>query len=250
MSWRRPPRNGAGFYYRRQLAHYYNLLIPADASGARDRLRLRRTPGRRSRPAAKSASISPPASSPPPASRVPGAEFHVQAGEALKLAEPVRLHHHFRHAESQAADVQQLSSNCTASRTPTRAWFFNYFHNSGARLLTFATWLGLKLASAPEQLDQHSGRAQLPAPRRLADRHPVGRILLPVPCLRPRSPGQPLAGPAAAVVLPHGLSSRPAHFRIRPRPAAPSPSSSPPATRPATSRPPSPAPPTWAAAPS
>jgi len=131
-----------GLFYRRQLAHYYNLLIPAEASvleigcGSGEllaRLRARHKVGVDLSPRQLAAARA----------RVPGAEFHEQSGEALALdgrfdciiiSDTLNF----------AADVQRLFEQLHRVAHPDTRLFLN-FHNSLWRpVLTLATWLGLK----------------------------------------------------------------------------------------------------------
>jgi SAM-dependent methyltransferase len=169
---------GTGRSYRRLLAHYYNLLIPADASVLEigcgngellSQLKATRRTGidlsARQVAAARE--------------RVPGGEFHVQAGETLEL--PGRFDCIIiSDTLNVAADVQRLLERLHAvSHADTR--LFVNFHNSLWRpVLTLATWLGLK-----ERQPQSSWLASSDVLNllRLADWTPVtreARLLVPV----------------------------------------------------------------------
>lgn len=133
---------GGGRNYRRQLARYYNLLIPADASvleigcGSGELLAQLQA-SRKTGVDLSSHQIE------AARARIPGAEFHVQAGEALNLSGQFDCII-VSDTLNFAADVQRLFEQLqTVSHADTR--LFLNFHNSLWRpLLTLATWLGLK----------------------------------------------------------------------------------------------------------
>jgi len=137
-----PPPNGSARHYRAQLARYYNLLIPADASvleigcGTGEllaRLQARRKVGIDLSPRQiDSARIA-----------VPAAEFHVQAGETLQLGETFDCII-ISDTLNFAADVQRLFEQLHTVAHPDTRLFVN-FHNSLWRpILSLATWLGFK----------------------------------------------------------------------------------------------------------
>jgi SAM-dependent methyltransferase len=169
---------GTGRSYRRLLAHYYNLLIPADASvleigcGNGELLaQLKAT--RRTGIDLSARQIA--------AARecVPDGEFHVQAGETLELTGKFDCII-ISDTLNVAADVQRLLERLHTVSHPDTRLFVN-FHNSLWRpLLTLATWLGLK-----EKQPQSSWLASSDVLNllRLADWAPVtreARLLLPV----------------------------------------------------------------------
>ena len=173
----RPKWGGRG--YRRQLAHYYNLLIPAEASvleigcgtgGLLALLKARRKVGidlsARQIETAQA--------------RVSDAEFHIMAGEALALTEQFDCII-VSDTLNFAADVQLLFEQLQAVSRPDTRLFVN-FHNSLWRpFLTCATWLGLK-----DRQPQNSWLAASDVVNlmQLADWSPVsqqGRLLLPLP---------------------------------------------------------------------
>jgi SAM-dependent methyltransferase len=137
-----PPPNGSARHYRAQLARYYNLLIPTDASvleigcgsgellarvNARRRVGVDLSPRQIDR-----ARIA-----------VPAGEFHVQAGETLQLGETFDCII-ISDTLNFAADVQRLFEQLHTVAHPDTRLFVN-FHNSLWRpVLTLATWLGLK----------------------------------------------------------------------------------------------------------
>ncbi len=128
--------------YRRQLAHYYNLLIPTGASvleiGCGNGELLAQLNASRKAGVDLSARQIDTART-----RVPGAEFHVQAGEALELTGPFDCIV-ISDTLNFAADVQRLLEQLQTVAHPDTRLFIN-FHNSLWRpFLTLATWLGLK----------------------------------------------------------------------------------------------------------
>jgi SAM-dependent methyltransferase len=172
----RPKWGGRG--YRRQLAHYYNLLIPADASvleiGCGSGELLAQLHATHKVGVDLSAHQIDSART-----RVPGAEFHVQAGEVLELTG------HFdciiiSDTLNFAADVQRLLEQLQTVAHPDTRLFVN-FHNSLWRpFLTLATWLSLK-----DRQPQNSWLASSDVLNllQLAGWSPVsqqGRLLLPL----------------------------------------------------------------------
>lgn len=167
--------------YRRLLAHYYNLIIPTDASvleigcGTGELLahiRATRKVGVDLSPRQIDAARL----------RVPGAEFHVQAGEALTL---VQQFDYIIISETinQAADVQQLLEQLHAVSHPQTRLVFNYFSNLWRPILAVAAALGLH---ARQPQSSWISTADVRNFLQLADWQPLvvqSRILLPFPCL-------------------------------------------------------------------
>ncbi|HVT73234.1 MAG TPA: glycosyltransferase [Lacunisphaera sp.] len=137
-----PACNWAARGYRRWLAHYYNLLIPPEASvlevgcGSGELLALLRA-GRKTGVDLSAAQIE------AARRRVPGAEFHVQAGERLALADKFD-YIIISDTLNIAADVQRLLERLQAVAHGDTRLLVN-FHNSLWRpVLTLARWTGLK----------------------------------------------------------------------------------------------------------
>jgi SAM-dependent methyltransferase len=171
-----PKWGGQG--YRRQLAHYYNLLIPAEASvlevgcGAGEllaQLNARRKVGvDLSSHQIEAARV-----------RVPGAEFHVQAGEALELKGPFDCIV-ISDTLNLAADVQRLLEQLQAVSHADTRLFVNFQNSLWRPFLTLATWLGLKDRQPQSSWLATSDVINL---LQLAGWSPVsqqGRLLLPV----------------------------------------------------------------------
>jgi len=173
--------NWAARSYRRLLAHYYNLLIPGDASvleigcGAGDLLaqvRAARRVGIDLSPRQIAAARA----------RVPDAEFHVQAGELLELngrfdyiiiSDTLNL----------AADVQQLLDRLHGVSHENTRLVFNYFSSAWRPLLAVAGWIGLR---SPQPQSSWISTADVRNLLQLSDWQPVFsqlRLLLPVRCL-------------------------------------------------------------------
>jgi SAM-dependent methyltransferase len=170
--------NWAAQGYRRLLAHYYNLLIPPTASvleigcgsgellagiNARRKVGVDLSP--RQIEAAKA--------------RIPGAEFHVQAGEALALtgkfdniiiSDTLNL----------AADVQLLLDRLhEVSHADTRL-IVNFYSSLWRPLLALAGSLGLR---RPQPTSSWLSRVDVINLMQLADWQPIfsqSRLLLPV----------------------------------------------------------------------
>jgi SAM-dependent methyltransferase len=172
------PAKWGGRGYRQQLAHYYNLLIPAEASvleigcGTGEllaQLHARRKVGVDI--SSKQLAVA--------RTRMPTADFHVQAGEELALAERFDCII-ISDTLNFAADVQRLFEQLQGVAHPDTRLFVN-FHNSLWRpLLTLATWLGLK-----DRQPQNSwlASADIVNLMQLAGWSPVtqqGRLLLPI----------------------------------------------------------------------
>ena len=167
--------------YRRLLAHYYNLLIPAGASvlevGCGSGELLARVHAAR-KVGVDLSSVQVAAAR----ARVPGAEFHVQAGEELKL------HGRFDYiivsdTLNLAADVQQLFEQLqSVSHADTRL-ILNYHSSLWRPLLSLGRLAGLKSAQPQSSwLTTADVRNLL----QLADWSPVlfqPHLLIPVNCL-------------------------------------------------------------------
>ncbi len=139
--------------YRGLLAHYYNLLIPPDASvleigcGSGDllgRLRARRKVGVDLSPRQIEAARA----------RFPDAEFHVQAGELLELAGPGGAREAFdviivSDTLNLAADVQRLLERLHHVSHPDTRLLVNFQNTLWRPLLSLARASGLK-ASQPQ----------------------------------------------------------------------------------------------------
>ena len=168
-------------HYRAQLAHYYNLLIPAHASvleigcGSAEllaRLRAGRKGGGGLSPRQIEAARA----------RLPDAEFHVQAGETLELGERFDCII-ISETLNQAADVQQLLERLHRVSHPHTRLIFNYFSNVWRPLLAIATACGLH---ARQPQSSWISSADVRNLLTLADWHPMvvqPRILVPFPCL-------------------------------------------------------------------
>jgi SAM-dependent methyltransferase len=175
----RPQSGGRG--YRSLLAHYYNLLIPAGASvleigcgsgGLLAQLHATRKVGVDLSATQLAAARE----------RVPGAEFHLQAGEALALTERFDCII-ISDTLNLAADVQRLLEQLHTVSHPDTRLLLN-FHNSLWRpLLSVLTGVGLK--------DRHPQNSWLASSDvfnllHLAGWSPVchqARLLVPVPML-------------------------------------------------------------------
>lgn len=137
------PQAGARAY-RSLLAHYYNLLIPADASvleigcGSGEllsRLRARRKVGIDVSPAQIEAARA----------RVPDADFVTQAGELLELDETFDVIV-ISDTLNLAADVQRLLERLQAVAHADTRLLVNFQNTLWRPLLSFARMLGLKAA--------------------------------------------------------------------------------------------------------
>ena len=172
--------NWAARGYRKLLAHYYNLLIPADASvleigcGSGDllsRLNAARKTGVDLSPhQIASARL-----------RVPEADFHIQAGEFLDLpgtfdyivvSDTLNL----------AADVQQLLARLQAVSHPNTRLILNYHSSLWRPLFVLAGWAGQR---SPRLQSNWLATADVLNLLQLADWSAISiqcRLLLPVPC--------------------------------------------------------------------
>ncbi len=173
--------NWAARSYRRLLAHYYNLLIPSNASvleigcGNGELLagiRARRKVG---------IDLSPRQIV---AARVllPDVEFHVQAGEELALNE--RFDYIIiSDTLNLAADVQQLLSRLHEVSHANTRLVFNYYSSLWRPILALAGWLGLR---SRQPFSSWISSADMRNFLQLADWQPVFtqlRLLLPIRCL-------------------------------------------------------------------
>ncbi len=172
--------------YRDHLAHYYNLLIPANASvlevgcgsgGLLARLHAARKVGVDLSAAQIAAART----------RVPGAEFHVQAGESLMLGE--RFDYIIiSDTLNLAADVQQLLAQLHHVAHPHTRLVVNYHSLLWRPLLALAEALGLK---SPQPQSSWLDSADVHNLLQLADWSPVfrqPRLLLPVKWLGLETP--------------------------------------------------------------
>lgn len=173
--------NWAARSYRRLLAHYYNLLIPANASvleigcGNGELLagiRARRKVGIDLSPRQIAAARA----------RLPEAEFHVQAGEELELNE--RFDYIIiSDSLNLAADVQQLLIRLHEVSQPNTRLVFNYYSSLWRPILALAGWLGLR---SRQPFSSWISSADMRNFLQLADWQPVFtqlRLLLPIRCL-------------------------------------------------------------------
>lgn len=163
--------------YRALLAHYYNLLIPADASvleigcGSGDlltRIRARRKVGidvsERQIAAARV--------------RLPEAEFHVQSGEQLEIAETFDIII-VSDTLNLAADVQRLLERLHAVAHADTRLLVNFQNTLWRPALSAARWLGLK---APQPQNSWLASSDVLNLLQLGGWSPIsrqGRILLP-----------------------------------------------------------------------
>jgi SAM-dependent methyltransferase len=173
--------NPSARHYRALLAHYYNLLIPAEASvlevgcGSGEllaRLNARRKVGIDLSSGQITAARA----------RLPEAEFHVQAGEELSLDE--RFDYIvISDTLNLAADVQSLLERLhTVAHADTRL-LINYHSNLWRPLLSLARLLGLKTGEPQSNWLASSDLRNLLALSRWSPLTFQGRILMPVPCL-------------------------------------------------------------------
>ena len=173
--------NWAARSYRRLLAHYYNLLIPADASvleigcGSGEllaRVRAARKVGIDLSPVQIAAAQA----------RLPAAEFHVQAGESLELTG--RFDYIIiSDTLNFAADVQLLLGRLHEVSHPNTRLVFNYYSSLWRPLLAVAGWLGLRSRQPQSSWISTADMRNL---LQLSDWQPVFsqvRLLLPVRCL-------------------------------------------------------------------
>lgn len=173
--------NAIARHYRRQLAHYYNLLIPAGASvleigcGSGELLAQLHA-GRKT---GIDLSVTQIAAA---RQRLPGADFHVQAGEALDLAGPFDCII-ISDTLNLVADVQQLLANLHQVSHPDTRLLINYHSSLWRPFLTLGCWFGAK-SKEPQSswLNTEDAHNLL----QLADWSPLftqPRLLFPLPCL-------------------------------------------------------------------
>jgi SAM-dependent methyltransferase len=128
--------------YRRLLAHYYNLLIPPEASvlevgcGSGELLSLLRAEH-------KTGIDLSPHQIAEARVRVPSGSFHVQAGERIELAERYDFIV-ISDTMNLAADVQLLLEKLQAVSHPDTRLIVNFQNSLWRPMLTLARWLGLK----------------------------------------------------------------------------------------------------------
>lgn len=167
--------------YRVWLAHYYNLLIPPEASvleigcGAGELLARLRA-GRKTGVDLSAHQIA------AARARVPDAAFHVQAGETLEL--PGTFDYIIvSDTLNQAADVQRLLEQLSRVSHPDTRLLLN-FHNSLWRpVFSLARLLGLQ---APHPQNSWLASSDVRNLLHLAQWEPLGRqgrLLVPVPLL-------------------------------------------------------------------
>ncbi len=173
--------NSAARSYRGLLAHYYNLLIPADASvleiGCGSGELLARIQARRkvgidlSTRQITAARI-----------RIPDGEFHVQAGEMLQLNETFD-YIIISDTLNFAADVQQMLQQLHAVSHADTRLIINFFSSLWRPVMGFARWLDLRPVQPNSSwLSSTDVRNLL----QLADWYPLrteSRLLLPISCL-------------------------------------------------------------------
>ena len=167
--------------YRVWLAHYYNLLIPPEASvleigcGAGELLARLRA-GRKTGVDLSARQIA------AARTRVPGAEFHVQAGETLELAGTFD-YIIVSDTLNQAADVQRLLEQLSRVSHPDTRLLLN-FHNSLWRpVFSLARLFGLQ---APHPQNSWLASSDVRNLLHLAQWEQIGhqgRLLVPVPLL-------------------------------------------------------------------
>ncbi|MDB6116024.1 MAG: arnC 3 [Lacunisphaera sp.] len=185
--------NWAARSYRRLLAHYYNLLIPADATvleigcGSGEllfHLKAKRVTGvdlsEKQIAAARA--------------RLPEGAFHVQAGETLELAGQFD-YIIISDTLNLAADVQQLLERLHRVSHPKTRLVFNYYSSLWRPILALAHWLGLR---SRQPQSSWISTADVRNFLQLADWQPVFsqlRLLLPVRCLGLEVPVNRWLGP-------------------------------------------------------
>ena len=167
--------------YRRLLAHYYNLLIPPEASvleigcGSGGLLGLLRA----TRKTGVDLSTTQIAAA---RQHLPEADFHVQAGESLELAATFD-YIIISDTLNLAADVQRLLERMHTVAHPGTRLIVNFQNSLWRPWLSLARMLGLKSAQPQNSWLASSDVLNL---FRLAGWDPIcrqNRVLLPIPCL-------------------------------------------------------------------
>ena len=168
--------------YRRLLAHYYNLLIPARASvlevGCGSGELLRQLHGRN----VTGIDISERQIEHARA-RVPHGTFHVQAGEEIDLPGQTFDYVIVSDTVNQAADVQEMFSRLRTVCRPETRLLLNFFSSLWRPAISAVTLMGLK---APQPQSNWLARSDVLNLLELADWEPIKmqeRLLLPVPLL-------------------------------------------------------------------
>lgn len=174
------PRAGAR-YYRRLLAHYYNLLIPAEASvlevGCGSGTLLAQLAAQR-----KVGLDLSPRQIEAARQRLPEAEFHVQAGELLDLAE--RFDYIIvSDTLNFAADVQLLLERLHQVSHPETRLIINYPSALWRPAFAIARWLGLRAPQLQSSWLTPADVRNLLQLSRWENMHGQARILAPVPLL-------------------------------------------------------------------
>ncbi|MDB6170210.1 MAG: arnC 3 [Verrucomicrobia bacterium] len=171
------PRWGARSY-RALLSHYYNLMVPADASvlevgcGSGEllsRLKASRKTGVDLSPRQIEAARR----------RIPEGAFFAEAGELLDLGETFDVII-LSDTLNLAADVQLLLTRLQALSHPGTRLIINFQNSLWRPVLTLARWLGLK---APQPENSWLASSDVLNLLRLANWDPVcrqGRLLVPV----------------------------------------------------------------------
>jgi SAM-dependent methyltransferase len=141
------PTTAASRSYRRLLAHYYNRLIPANASvlevGCGDGELLAQINARRKTGIDLSAAQIARARA-----RIPEGQFHVQAGEQLALPETfevIILSETLDHS----ADVQRLLDQLATVATAETRLLINFHNNLWRPLFALGEWIHLRAAAPP-----------------------------------------------------------------------------------------------------
>ncbi len=173
--------NWAARSYRRWLAHYYNLIIPADASvlevgcGSGELLvsiRAARKTGIDLSPSQIAAARE----------RMPEAEFHVQAGELLEL-EGTFDYVIISDTLNLAADVQRLLEHLHQVAHPGTRLILNFHNSLWQPVFSPARWVGLK---APHPQYSWLAASDVMNLLQLANWSPVARqnrLIVPFPLL-------------------------------------------------------------------
>ena len=164
--------------YRALLAHYYNLIVPADASvleigcGSGElisRIKAAKKTGLDLSPKQVEAARR----------RVPEGKFFAQAGELAELGETFDVII-ISDTLNLAADVQLLLTRLQALSHPGTRLIINFQNSLWRPILTLARWVGLK---APQPENSWLASSDVLNLLRLANWDPVcrqGRLLLPI----------------------------------------------------------------------